>query len=100
MTAPKKPSRPQKPQIVDIPWYRQPIMIPVVAVLLIAVMCGFRWGPPNSSAEPPQVTVEPTPIVNEIVIPEPRTVQQVPNDGLMIDGNRNRVEIHLHRYRK
>jgi hypothetical protein len=98
MTTPKKP---QKPQTVDIPWHRQPIMIPVVGVLLIAVMCGFRWGPDNSSAEPPQivtpeVTVEPAPVINEIVVHE----QQVPNEGLLIDGNRNKVEIHFHRYRR
>lgn len=90
------------PHIVDIPWYRQPIMIPVTAVLLISVMCGFRWGPDNSSAEPlqvakPVVQVAPTPIVNEIIVPESR---QEPNQGLLINGNRNKVCLHFHRHRK
>lgn len=85
---------PKKPQTVEIPWHRQPIMIPVVGVLLIVVMCGFRWGPDNSSAE----STSPTAIVAAMPAPQPVVVERQrksePNRGILINGNDN--ELHFY----
>lgn len=87
-----------KTEIVNTPWHQRPIMIPLVGMLLIVIMCGFRWGPDNSSAEPatPMVTtshsatpplVAPSPVIVERRRPEP-------NRGILINGNDN--ELHFY----